>query len=120
MGLYAAAAGGALIGLVCAFALPLCDSPNTINDQLFIVGWSAVMGLLGSVIDSILGALLQATPFSKEEKKVVEVPGGEKPASSANIANIGGWDVLDNNQVNFAMTFITSFVSMGIFAWLSH
>jgi uncharacterized protein (TIGR00297 family) len=49
VGLHAAAAGGALIGLVCAFALPLCDSQN-INERVFIIAWSAVMGLLGSVV----------------------------------------------------------------------
>lgn len=49
LGLHAAAAGGALIGLVSAFALPLCDSQN-IKERVFIVGWSAIMGLLGSVV----------------------------------------------------------------------
>jgi hypothetical protein len=42
---------------------------------------------------------VQATPFSKEEKKVIEVGGAGKVATSAKISNIGGWDILDNNQV---------------------
>jgi hypothetical protein len=46
-----------------------------------------------------LGAVLQATPYSKLEKKVVELPGGEQAIPSANITYIGGWDILDNNQV---------------------
>jgi uncharacterized membrane protein len=108
LGLHAAAAGGALIGIVCAFALPLCDQ-NTVKEKLFIIAWSTAMGFFGSVvylsvimliqIDSVLGALLQATPFSKEEKKVVELPGGLNPQASKSISYIGGWDVLDNNQV---------------------
>jgi hypothetical protein len=43
--------------------------------------------------------LLQATPYSKLEKKVVELPGGEQAVESTNITHIGGWDILDNNQV---------------------
>jgi hypothetical protein len=45
------------------------------------------------------------------------------------MTNIGGWNIMDNNQVyilgleltkvNFAMTFLTSFISMGLYAWLS-
>lgn len=52
-------------------------------------------------MDSILGALLQATPYSKLEKKVVELPGGRQAVESKNIIHIGGWDILDNNQVSY-------------------
>ena len=78
----------------------------------------------------MLGAVLQATPYSNVHKKVVELPGGEQATTSNYISNVGGWNVLDNNQVwslfryiskqvNFAMTFIITIVSMGLFAWLS-
>jgi len=50
LGLHASAAGGALIGLVCAFGLPLCPSQNIVKQRLVIIGWSAVMGLLGSLV----------------------------------------------------------------------
>ena len=43
------------------------------------------------------------TPYSEDEKKVVELPGAKNPAPSAEISNIGGWDVLDNNQVCILM-----------------
>ena len=46
---------------------------------------------------------MQATPFSKAQNKVVELPGGEQASPSKEIANIGGWDILDNNQVNMSM-----------------
>jgi len=42
---------------------------------------------------------VQATPYSKREKKVVELPGGQQATTSGEIKNIGGWDILDNNQV---------------------
>jgi hypothetical protein len=43
--------------------------------------------------------LFQATPFSKAQKKVVELPGGKQAATSKDVSYIGGWDILDNNQV---------------------
>lgn len=33
------------------------------------------------------------------EKKVVELPGGQQAVASKDISHIGGWDILDNNQV---------------------
>ena len=47
----------------------------------------------------MLGALVQATPYSKVEKKVVELPGGRQARPSPDVLNIGGSDILDNNQV---------------------
>ena len=34
------------------------------------------------------------------QKKVVELPGGQQATTSKDISNVGGWDVLDNNQVS--------------------
>jgi len=50
-------------------------------------------------IDSVLGALFQATPYAVKENKVVELPGGKQAAVSTEISYIGGWNLLDNNQV---------------------
>lgn len=59
-------------------------------------------------VDSILGALFQATPYSKLQKKVVELPGGQQARTSNDILNVGGWDVLDNNQV-FALISLVNY-----------
>jgi hypothetical protein len=48
-----------------------------------------------------LGALFQGTPYSAKQGKVVELPGGAQASTSKDISNIGGWDLLDNNQVKF-------------------
>ena len=50
-----------------------------------------------------MGASLQGTPYSASQGKVVELPGGEHARSSGSkdISNIGGWELLDNNQVGF-------------------
>ena len=34
------------------------------------------------------------------QKKVVKLPGGQQATTSKDISNVGGWDVLDNNQVS--------------------
>jgi hypothetical protein len=46
-----------------------------------------------------LGALIQGKPYSKAQGKVVELPGGAQAGTSKDISNIGGWELLDNNQV---------------------
>jgi hypothetical protein len=43
--------------------------------------------------------LFQATPYSKTQKKVVELPGGVQTVASSEVTYIGGMNVLDNNQV---------------------
>ena len=63
--------------------------------------------------------MFQVTPYSKGQNKVVELPGGRQASVSNDVSYIGGWNILDNNQVNFAMTFIISIFSMVVFVWLS-
>lgn len=71
------------------------------------------MGLLGSVIDSVLGATVQATITDRGTGKVVEGPGGRrvKVAQGGSRVKLGR-DVLTNNGVNLAMAAITSILAM--------
>lgn len=50
IGLLAAVGGGGLMGIILALGLPLCASQNTLQHRIFIVIWSASMGLVGSVV----------------------------------------------------------------------
>jgi uncharacterized membrane protein len=72
-------------------------------------------GLAGSIIDSVLGALVQATVTDRTTGKVVEGPGGTrvKVAEGGSRAR-SGRDLLTNNGVNFAMAAITSGLAMGV------
>lgn len=74
-----------------------------------------LMGLLGSVIDSVLGALVQATVTDKGTGRVVEGPGGTRVKVAIGGSRVQtGFDILTNNGVNFAMATITSLLAMGL------
>lgn len=74
-----------------------------------------LMGLAGSVIDSLLGALVQATVTDKKTGRVVEGPGGQRVKVDAGGSRVQvGLDLLTNNGVNFVMASITSLLAMGV------
>ena len=126
-GLFAGLAGALVIGAVSIVFLPsLCDfsTRNILNLVLAIGVW----GMLGSVLDSVLGALLQASVVDRRTGKVVEAPNGgrvlfnpaqkekvdEKDGISSKASRIlgTGRDVLNNNQVNLLMAGIMSIGAM--------
>lgn len=77
-----------------------------------------VMGLFGSVLDSFLGATVQATVTDKGSGKVVEGPGGQRVKVVAGGTRVQlGRDILTNNGVNLAMAAGASLLGMGI-AWV--
>lgn len=86
------------------------------------VDWKAAalltfMGLMGSVIDSLLGAVVQATVTDKGTGRVVEGHGGQRVKVVEGGSRVQmGWDLLTNNGVNFAMAALTSLLAIGT-AW---
>ncbi|KAK3663145.1 hypothetical protein LTR22_006054 [Elasticomyces elasticus] len=72
-------------------------------------------GFLGTVIDSLLGAVVQATVTDKKTGRVVEGHGGTRVKAGSERVQMG-WDLLTNNGVNFAMAALTSMIAMGA-AW---
>ncbi|KAJ5558849.1 hypothetical protein N7535_009269 [Penicillium sp. DV-2018c] len=76
-GLAAGLLGSFLVSATSAATLPFCASAEFKDRAL----WTAAMtlwGTLGSVLDSILGGLLQASVVDKRSGKVVEGTGGRK------------------------------------------
>ncbi|KAF8251609.1 DUF92 domain protein [Wilcoxina mikolae CBS 423.85] len=76
-GLIAGAGGSAVIGLVSGLLLPFCDGWSLVEKVWFVVFITGV-GLFGSVLDSLLGAVSQETVVDVRTGKVVEAPGGGK------------------------------------------
>ncbi|KAL4920721.1 integral membrane protein DUF92-domain-containing protein [Aspergillus aurantiobrunneus] len=78
-GILAGVFGAFTIGLTAAALLPFCDSfPDTVQERVVLVLATTVCGTLGSILDSVLGALLQASVVDKRSGKIVEGTGGQK------------------------------------------
>ncbi|EPS42714.1 hypothetical protein H072_3345 [Dactylellina haptotyla CBS 200.50] len=134
-------AGSVWIAFICVLALPVAKEQASSSDELFkfkatIAGVVIAAGMLGTVLDSFLGATLQASVIDVKAGKIVESEGGEKvlvagtvrrrlaagksgmgataktkavsdgPSGSRKVYS--GVDVLSNNGVNLAMAGIVA------------
>jgi len=93
--------GGLLMGLGTLLMDVLSGIPTR---PLEMMVFSSLCGFLGSVADSLLGALAQATYYD-EDKKLVYCNRCDAPRTAI---QIGGADYLTNAQVNFVSVLMTS------------
>lgn len=99
-GFAASLAGGLFMGLVFwsmgaisprLYTVPFQQEPALGQWSLVLLG--AAAGLLGSLLDSVLGATVQFTGFNRQTQKVTSKPGPD-------VVHISGYPLLTNNLVN--------------------
>ncbi|CAH1788056.1 unnamed protein product [Owenia fusiformis] len=104
VGTLASALGGATVGLAYYMALVLMLSESQLYNcppQWPIVLVGAAAGLIGSAIDSILGAMFQYSGYCKTKQCIVEYPGDD-------VEYISGSPIFDNHSINLLSGLITA------------
>ncbi|XP_075967847.1 transmembrane protein 19 [Anarhichas minor] len=110
VGLVASFLGGLVVGgAYYVTQLLLVDDLNLVNPQWPIMVYGGVAGLLGSMLDSFLGAHMQYSGFDSSIGKVVSY-------QSATTRRICGKPILDNNAVNLFSSVLVALILPGL-AW---
>ncbi|CAG8752129.1 17901_t:CDS:2, partial [Cetraspora pellucida] len=89
LGLFASVLGGLIIGISAMISIYFADGCNRLYIQLIPV--ASIAGLIGSIIDSILGATVQVSMYSEKYRKVTY-------SMTEETKLVSGYDLLDNNQ----------------------
>ncbi|OCT44706.1 DUF92 domain protein [Cladophialophora carrionii] len=130
-GLLAGAAGGAAIAATSVLFLTFSTGPTLNIVRTFLA--LTVLGAMGTLLDSLLGAILQASVVDRRTGKIIEGRGGarvlvkskSKPQTQSQehartdsgeesrLVN-SGTDILDNNQINLLMASIVSVTGMAV------
>ncbi len=142
-GLAAGLLGSVIIVTASMLFLPFCTeqtagrlgggAPWSVEQRRTLILGLTLWGLLGSIVDSILGGLFQSSVKDIRSGKIIEGDGGVRVLVSADQASMkrrlsagdggpsrvveNGWDLLDNNDVNFLMAFGMSVGAMAVASW---
>nr|XP_040029176.1 transmembrane protein 19 [Gasterosteus aculeatus aculeatus] len=110
VGLVASFLGGLVVGgAYYATQLLLVNDLDLVNPQWPIVVYGGVAGLVGSLLDSFLGAHMQYSGYDASIGKVVNY-------QSATTRRICGKPILDNNAVNLFSSVLVALILPGL-AW---
>ena len=114
LGTIASAIGGAFIGIIYFLMSYFVNNNSNYNlySQYPMILVGLVCGLLGSLIDSILGATLQATYYCTDKKKIVKNINNNN--NNKSIIIVSGVNFLSNEAVNIFSILITMILSLFI------
>jgi uncharacterized protein (TIGR00297 family) len=107
-GTLAALGGGLLIGLLAAFFPPKGILEPSISYRLALLGIVSLAGLLGSLVDSLLGATIQAVYFCPTCKKETERHPQHTCGSPTQLTRGIAW--FNNDWVNAVCTFVGALI----------
>lgn len=97
---------GLLAGLLGSSVIALTTYFQKDDAKVGLAAIIALFGLAGSMLDSILGAVCQATVEDKASGRVIEGANGRRVQVQVGGSRVQrGMDLLNNNGVNFVMTF---------------
>lgn len=97
----------ALGGFIIGVGVAILDAISGLRVQIIsCIVFGTVSGILGSLVDSILGATVQRTYFDPEKKSVC----GHDSVAKGSV-HISGSDMLSNAQVNVASILITTVIA---------
>lgn len=105
-GLAASLGGGLFMGFIF-YAMSIISPTGNYSfavQQWKIIPFGLVAGLVGSIIDSILGATIQFTGYNRDNGKITSKVGD-------NVTPISGLPLLDNNAVNLVSASMTAALS---------
>lgn len=114
LGLIAGGAGALIVAVVGAVALELHSPVNTLRSEVLMTALMVfVLGVFGTLLDSVLGATIQAQ-YKTEDGRMTE-----KPRDSAGVKNtlVSGISWITNDVVNLLTTVSVACIALLLSSW---
>lgn len=109
-GLLAGSSGSFIISFISIMCL-------NVEEKFSHLVYLTVIGFFGTLIDSLLGSILQCSIVDVKEGLVLEPSGGEAIGllEKEEVKVVSGMDVLSNNGVNFTTSVLTVMIGIGFY-----